>query len=252
MKIFLQPRLLANAYTPLTPSRRQNTLHDKPHHHRKGSLPFSSKTSVRSIQNPGNKSFKKGSRKACKDNTLSPKMSTMKSLVIKDIYGSKNLGKSMAYTSKLASTLRSNRPMKEVRHSSTGAQLRMKTQRKSFIGATSVRHNLFKNKRHSENLSYSLHKGLEKLKNRKLEQAIECFDKSIAVMPNTPHAYFHRGIAYFESGITAKALKDFEKVADEWPKYNKSTFLYLSMIYVKIADISSAIASVCLLVTKCS
>jgi tetratricopeptide (TPR) repeat protein len=112
------------------------------------------------------------------------------------------------------------------------------------MGATSNKHNLFKSKRHSEDLSYSLYKGLEKLKNRELEEAIECFDKSIAVMPNTPDGYFHRGVAYFESDMTAKALKDFEKIAEEWPKYNKSTFLYLSMIYAKITDINSAITSV--------
>ena len=55
---------------------------------------------------------------------------------------------------------------------------------------------------------------------------------------------FRSGIAFFKIEAIPKALKDFIKIAKEWPRYNKSTYIYLFMIYMKINNVSKAIDSV--------
>jgi tetratricopeptide (TPR) repeat protein len=94
-----------------------------------------------------------------------------------------------------------------------------------------------------------MQRGLESLQYRNFKLAIEYFTRAIKLEGSAPEGYFNRGVAYFEfEGIT-KALRDFERVAEEWPSYNKSTYLYLSMIYSKLGDTSYALSSVILLLT---
>ena len=265
--------LLIGAYTPLTPSRHLNIPREKHlteffYHRRKGSLPSDIRSSLRNIQSSQNnnlihlkygKILKKGSHKNSNtDKNLTSVSINMKQIKVpgtKDLHGSKHSTKSAIHHPKLGNTtmIKPGKLIKAARHGSIGNQLGNKPQRKSFVGVTSVRHkknsiSFFKSKRTSEEFSQMMYQGLEKLKNREMEQAIECFDKVIELFSNIPEASFNRGIAYFESDMVAKALVDFEKVADRWPKHNKSTYLYLSVIYVKVSDPESAITSVIVLI----
>ena len=268
MKMSLPTELFIGAYAPLTPSRHLNIPREKhtnefSHHRRKESLPFDLRSSLRSIQNLQNntithmkssKPIKRITRKGTKaDKSLtsqSPKVTTMKSLSNNETY-SKRLSKSTIHHPKFGTInmLKTGKFAKEGRNNSVGNHNKLKVQKKSSIGQSTSKHKknntaFLKNKRNSNEFLQLLYHGLEKLKNRDMNQAIEYFNKIIELSPNSPEAYFNRGIAYFESDMTTKALSDFEKVSEKWPKYNKSTYLYLSMIYVKISDVNSAISSV--------
>jgi tetratricopeptide (TPR) repeat protein len=92
-----------------------------------------------------------------------------------------------------------------------------------------------------------MQKGLESLQRRSFKLAIEYFTRAIDLEESAPEPYFNRGVAYFEFEDITKALRDFEKVAEEWPSYNKSTYLYLSMIYARLGDTNYALSYVSLL-----
>ena len=225
-------------------------------HRRIGSISTKPPSNLNTIQNPNAvssknnglaKNYYRGRIRTEKQTpTVSPKVATIKSLLLSEIYSARHL--THRHSKLNNTTLRSGHLASQERHGSIESQPRIKIQNMSFLIPASNRHKKnsinFFSKRNSENYLDVLNKGLDNLKLKNFREAIDCFDKVINTSPNSPEAYFHRGIAFFESEANTKALKDFEKIAEEWPKYNKSVYLYLSMIYTKILDYNSAISSV--------
>lgn len=270
MRISIPNEILVSNYTVLTPSGHLNAprdTHNKDftYHRRVGSISFKTRANVTAVNGTQNLStthakngglkryFHRRTRTDKHTPIVSPKMFTIKSLATSEIYSNKQLCKSTSQHPKLNSTtaLKSGKPVLKARHGSIGSQLPAKLQNCSSTGTGSIRQrrNTLKFLKDTGDFRSTLQKGQENLRLRNFRLAVEHFTRAAEMNPSAPEPFFSRGVAFFELQATAKALQDFEKVAEEWPRYDKSTYLYLSMIYSKIADAGSALASVMVRVT---
>ena len=56
----------------------------------------------------------------------------------------------------------------------------------------------------------------------KYDDAIEDYDKAIALAPNDAIAYYNRGVAYYEKGDKEQAIADFRKALEINPSYENA------------------------------
>jgi len=264
MRVSIPNKVLVYNCTVLTPSRHLNAQRDthskEPIYHRRiGSITLKTRSNA-TINDSQNLITKNGGMKRSLHGRIktekhtpmvSPKIFNIKAMDTKEIYTSKLLCKSTSQHPKLnnITALKSGRSIIRARHGSIGSQLPIKIQNESFSGTTTIRQrrNTLKFLKDTDDFRNTMQRGLESLQHRNLKLAIEHFTRAIDLKENVPEAYFNRGVAYFEFEDMTKALRDFEKVAEEWPNYNKSTYLYLSMIYTRIGDTNYALSSVSLL-----
>jgi len=62
-------------------------------------------------------------------------------------------------------------------------------------------------------------KGREALKGENYDEAVECFQKAIAIKPNDAKAYYNLGIAYSEKGLLDEAMAEFKKAISINPNF---------------------------------
>ena len=67
-----------------------------------------------------------------------------------------------------------------------------------------------------------LGRGRACLNKGKYDDAIEDYDKAIALAPNDAIAYYNRGVAYYEKGDKEQAIADFRKALEINPSYENA------------------------------
>ncbi len=147
---------------------------------------------------------------------ISPRTSTMKSLMLTEIYTSKPMYKTAAGTtthhqqvSNKLNTTTVIKPGQEFRRGSTGSRQFHKTQ---YCAASSRRRSREcistpqSAKRNAE-AGQLVQEGIEAVKRHELAAAIDCFNNAATMFPNNPEVYLNRGIAYLEDNAPGKAAK---------------------------------------------
>jgi len=244
----------SHGHNSLSPHRQPSLPYDKPQknpvsgnfirHRRIGSLNFKPRNNLRvtqqqpiiqklnysNIQSPSNTNNSALIQKYCRaartekpTPLISPRMSTMKSLILTEIYSSKplNLNKSISHhqqTLGQTAVIKSGRLIDEMRHGSTGCALTRQQQKMLSPSSTRARwakeivltpHKENQAKKQEESKNF-IQEGINSMQNQNFSRAIELFGQAISVAPkNNPEAYFRRGIALLDLNAAGNSIKVF-------------------------------------------
>lgn len=79
------------------------------------------------------------------------------------------------------------------------------------------------------------------LTEKKYKEAIRAFTKSLTLDKSNFDGLFYRGVAYLDSGQSAKAITDLNELIDTCIDYRKTMFIVLSIAYRRINDYTGAL-----------
>ena len=86
-----------------------------------------------------------------------------------------------------------------------------------------------------------LEQGKELLTQKNYVEAIRVFTEALKCNGLNYEAMFYRGITYLDSGNPAKTIKELTTIIDNVPGFKNTVYLVLSIAYMRINDIISAL-----------